>query len=133
MFQTSAIITYSNGVLRAELNEDFSKYYLKLFKYYRYNVGVNFYFLPRYKPHVSIFIPQFHKTDKNLEKYVDKLVNLFYDPASIYEGGTKFSGYYLSIVSPDIEQIRNEIGVENNYQNRLHLCLFNNKFLYTQK
>lgn len=127
MFTILGKVEFTKGVLRAVLDKDFSDYYIKLFKSYEFNFNITKVSAPRYGPHVSIFIPAFHKTKKNLEVYIDKIVSISYSPEEIYEGGTKFMGYYLPIYSQDIEKIRDEIGVENNYQNRLHLCLFNNK------
>jgi len=125
MFEANAKIEYTKSVLRAVLSKDFSSYYIKLFKYSEgQEIKVA---APRYFAHVSIFIPQFHQTEKDLNIYVDKIVKINYSPLEIYKGGRTFVGYYLPIYSEDIEKIRDEIGVENNYENRLHLCIFNNK------
>jgi len=125
MFCEFPKIEFTNGVLRAVLHEDFSRYYIKLFKYSTYKTIRMA--VPRYAPHVSIFLPKFHKTTKDLNFYVDKVVKIEYSPEEMYAGGRRFMGYYLPIYSKDIENIREEIGVENNYENRLHLCVFNNK------
>ena len=132
LFEANAKIEYSKGVLRAVLPWDFSRYYKKLFSYFCYNTVRMA--APRYAPHISIFIPEFHQTKENLEKYIEKMVKIEYSPEEVYLGGKAFLGYYWPIYSEDIKKIRNEIGVENNYINRLHLCLFNNKaFIKTKQ
>lgn len=129
MLQGSARIKFEAGGLRAKTNADILSYYLWLFRKDSYNVFPMF---TVRSAHISIVLPHFNKIPaKELLKYDNILVDFFYDPAKIYVGGRKkgFTGFYLPVVSKQIGEIREKLGIKPNFNNDLHLSLFSNKHL----
>lgn len=129
MLKGQATLKYEEGRLLAKTNAEILSYYLWLFTKNTHNtVAQN----TVRSAHITVcareFFPQI-KT-KDLIKFNGKKVTFQYDPALIYSGGWKkgFLGFYLPILSEDIDEVRKELNIDiNDWSNRLHLSLFSDK------
>ena len=121
--------TRNDGFLRAYLGEDFGQYYLRLFKYATWNV--TYLWRPRHGFHLTVINPKFHKVDANLSFFNNKKISFTYDPRDIHRGGERsgFIGYYLNVISKDIDDIRASLGLDPKKAGRVHLSLFTDKHL----
>lgn len=125
MPQASAIVMFRGGFLRAEIHEGFVQYYRALFNYSTHNIHKKEMFGPRHGCHITIFNPKFHNTNLNPNIFNGRKVWFTYNPEHIHRGGKIHTGYYLGVESPQIEDIRAELGIKNG--GNLHISLFTNK------
>lgn len=122
MFTGFATLAADNSALRAQIDIDFFRYYRQLFYYYSYNTLIVS--SGRYGLHITVANKIFHKFDAALlPAYHGRRISFFYNPEDIYEGGKFHTGFYMKIVSPDLEKIKNELEIKQD----LHLSLFTNK------
>lgn len=132
MFESFGRLDFASteNILRAVINEDFARYYQKLFYFESFKT------IPvwraRHGVHITVFNPKFHGKilAEKLLKFHDQLVSFLYDPREIYQGGDSkgFVGFYLPVYSEQIKKIQAEIGINDEELGRtLHVSLFNNK------
>lgn len=122
MFEGFATLVADDSALRAQIDIDFFRYYRQLFYYHSWNtLNVT---SGRYGLHITVANKIFHSFDAAmLAQYHGRRISFFYNPEEIYEGGRFHTGFYMKIVSPDLEKINKELGINQDF----HLSLFTNK------
>lgn len=131
MFKSKGIIFHQQQRIVCNVSPDFAAYYKKLVYYEFPNLlgGLSF---PRHGLHITIGQPKLHRLDEKIaKKYHNKIVEWYYDPTQIRIGGLKsgFLGFYLDIVSEEIEEIKKEVVIKelSSRKSTLHLSLFTTK------
>lgn len=135
MFEGFAILAADDSALRAQIDIDFFRYYRQLFYAATYQTLIVS--SGRYGLHITVANKIFHSFDAALlAQYHGRRISFFYNPEEIYEGGRNqwllsgglgpprfHTGFYMKIVSPDLEKIDKELGINQDF----HLSLFKNK------
>jgi hypothetical protein len=117
--------------ISVNINPDFCEYYRKLiyFAFPNLKDGLS---LAKHKPHITIGNPKLHRINQSAANQFDgRKVEFFYDPTSIYLGGFRkgFVGFYLNIISPQIEEIKRKVVISEESPGSLHLTICSSKHL----
>ena len=129
ILKASGKIEVTRNRIACRVSDDFARYYRQLI-YWEFPNLIGGLALAGHGTHITIGQPKLHQIDqKKANTFQGKIVEFYYDPATIYIGGFKnnFVGFYINIISKDLDRIRTEVMVKDTGDSYFHLSICNSK------
>lgn len=124
-------IVVQQGRIALNVPLDLCNYYRQLI-YWEFPNLIGGLSLARHRPHITIGNPKLHKINQAAaNKYNEKKVDFEFDPTTIYIGGFAkgFVGFYVKIISSELDKIKNDVILSELSPGSLHLTICSSKHL----